>query len=268
MHNQKVILYLTHIMSFINYKLDMKYKSIIVSIIGSFALIIVAFIFRDAYKFKFNQINTISVTGNAKTDFEADIVRWSAHYSRKSLNMSSASVKLSEDKALIKHFLLQQGISESEIQFGPITIMKEYDYEYNSNGNSNRTFSGYKLTQKISVESRSLDKVDNASRETSALISKGVELSSYEPNYYYSNLEDLKLKLISSASENARQRAENIAEKSGIELGKLVKADLGVFQITGQNKNEEYSYGGVYNTTSRYKTANITVKTLYSSRFR
>jgi hypothetical protein len=39
-----------------------------------------------------------------------------------------------------------------------------------------------------------------------------------------------------------------------------VKADLGVFQITGQYDNEEYSYGGAFNTTARKKTANVTIK--------
>jgi len=244
----------------------MKCKWVIVSVILSLALIVVASIFSEAYKFKFNHINTISVTGNAKTNFEADIVTWSAHYSRKSMNMSSASVQLDKDKALVKNFLIKQGINESEIQFGPIEIVRDYDYKYDSNGYSTRTFSGYTLSQRVNIESKSLDKVDNASREISALITQGVELNSFSPNYYFSNLEDLKLKLISLASENAHQRAENVAEQSGIKLGKLVKADLGVFQITGQNENEQYSYGGVFNTRSRHKTANITVKTLYSSR--
>jgi len=111
-----------------------------------------------------------------------------------------------------------------------------------------------------------LDKVDNASREISTLISQGLELSSNSPSYYYSKLEDLKLELISQASQNAKQRATNIAEEAGSSLGNLIKADLGIFQITGQNDNEEYSYGGAFNTTSRSKTANITVKASYLAR--
>ena len=110
-----------------------------------------------------------------------------------------------------------------------------------------------------------MDKIEKASREISNLISQGIELSSSNPNYYYSKLEDLKLELIAQASENAKQRAENIATKSGGNLGKLQKADLGIFQITGKNDNEEYSSGGALNTKKKKKTANITVKTSYSS---
>jgi len=40
----------------------------------------------------------------------------------------------------------------------------------------------------------------------------------------------------------------------------LKTAEMGVFQITGQNSSEDYTYGGAFNTTSKMKTASITVK--------
>jgi uncharacterized protein len=43
-------------------------------------------------------------------------------------------------------------------------------------------------------------------------------------------------------------------------LGKLRKATMGVFQITGKNSNENYSYGGAFNTSSKMKTGSITIK--------
>jgi hypothetical protein len=155
---------------------------------------------------------------------------------------------------------VQQGVNESEILFDAVNINREFSYNTDGSGRSYNTFTGYSLVQQVSVESKDLDKIDNASREISTLISQGVELSSNAPNYYYSKLEDLKLALIAEASKNAKARAENIAKESGSSLGKLLKADLGIFQITGQNDNEEYSYGGTFNTTSRHKTANITIK--------
>ena len=150
--------------------------------------------------------------------------------------------------------------------FDAVRINREFSYQTDANGNRFNTFTGYSLTQKVSVDSRDLDQVENVSREISELISQGIELSSDAPNYYFSGLEDLKLELISAASENAKSRAENIAQRAGTSLGALTKADLGVFQITGQNENEEYSYGGTFNTRSRKKTANITVKTNYLTR--
>jgi len=72
--------------------------------------------------------------------------------------------------------------------------------------------------------------------------------------------------MILKATEDARIRAEKIAEFSGGKLGELASARMGVFQITGQNSNENYSWGGTYNTTSRKKTASITMKLTYTSK--
>ncbi|MEL6974922.1 MAG: SIMPL domain-containing protein, partial [Bacteroidota bacterium] len=38
----------------------------------------------------------------------------------------------------------------------------------------------------------------------------------------------------------------------------------GVFQITGQNSGEDYSWGGAYNTASKNKTASITMRLEYN----
>lgn len=241
----------------------MKSNSIIVTIIAVIGIIGAACIFGSAYKYKYKVNNTINVTGNAKKDFEADIVKWSASYSKKSMSLSDASEELKRDRDLVRAFLIQKGIKESEILFNSVNISRDFSYHTDERGNSHNTFAGYSLSQAVSVESKDLNKVDDASREISSLISQGVELSSNSPSYYYSKLEDLKLALIAEASLNAKARAENIAKESGSTLGSLQKADLGIFQITGQNDNEDYSYGGVFNISSRLKTANITVKTSY-----
>ena len=70
--------------------------------------------------------------------------------------------------------------------------------------------------------------------------------------------------MISKATEDARLRAEKIAEFSGGKLGELQSARMGIFQITAQNSAEDYSWGGTFNTTSKNKTASITMKLEYS----
>ena len=57
--------------------------------------------------------------------------------------------------------------------------------------------------------------------------------------------------------------AEKIAKAAGSHLGPLKKATLGVFQITGQFEEEQYSWGGVFNTASKLKTARVTVSASY-----
>jgi hypothetical protein len=104
------------------------------------------------------------------------------------------------------------------------------------------------------------------SREITTLLQQGIELNSSSPSYYYSRLNELKIDLLAKASADAKQRAESIATNSGGKLGDLKKANMGVFQITGRNSNEDYSYGGAFNTTSKEKTASITLKVEYQVR--
>ena len=110
-----------------------------------------------------------------------------------------------------------------------------------------------------------MDKVEKISRDISALIEAGVQLTSGSPEYYYTKLDELKLELIQQATENAKQRVDIIAKSSNSKIEDLLGANLGVFQITAQNSaSEEFSYGGTFNTSSRFKTATITVNLNYS----
>ena len=135
---------------------------------------------------------------------------------------------------------------------------------YSVNGNYlGEEFTGYRLSQSVQVSLSDVAKVEKISREVTELLNKGVQLYSEQPRYYYKELEDLKIEMVSRATENARVRAEKIAENSGASLGELIRADMGIFQITGQNSNEDYSWGGVFNTSSKEKTASITMKLSY-----
>ena len=87
----------------------------------------------------------------------------------------------------------------------------------------------------------------------------------YSPRYYYTKLADLKHEMIKKATEDARQRAEIIAAESGGSLGELRDARMGVFQITGQYSDEDYSWGGSFNTADKEKTATITINLTYES---
>lgn len=243
----------------------MNKASIIVASILSVAVVIATIIIGNDYKYKIKVNESINITGNALKDFNADLVKWRATYSRNNFDLKSASEQLKDDQGVVKNFLISQGIKSNEIVFEAVNISKDIRYGTDPNGNSISQFNGYILSQDVTIESKDLDKIEKASREISNLISQGIELNSSNPNYYYSKLEDLKLELIAQASENAKQRAENIATKSGSKLGHLQKADLGIFQITGKNDNEDYSYGGAFNTTSRQKTAQITVKASFST---
>lgn len=71
------------------------------------------------------------------------------------------------------------------------------------------------------------------------------------------------MELLREASVDAHQRATIIAEGGKATLGKLKASSMGVFQIVGRNSNEDYYWGGTFNTRDKEKTANITIKASY-----
>jgi hypothetical protein len=158
-------------------------------------------------------------------------------------------------------FLVNKGFKEEDLTFGSVSIEKNYSSKYDEHGNLlSRTFLNHTLLQEVDVKSGDVDLIAKISREATELINQGIEINSNPPTYYYSNLGELKIEMVAAATEDGRVRAEQIASKANGSLGELKNANLGVFQITSQSGDEEYSWGGTYNTSSIYKTASITVR--------
>ncbi|MFN0275286.1 MAG: SIMPL domain-containing protein [Chitinophagales bacterium] len=235
-------------------------KNSISAIIIGLAVIITATILGNSFKNRYAYQDTINVTGLGSRDFTADLIVWSGSFQRKALELKSAYEVLNNDREATKKYLIAKGIQESEMVFSSVSISKDYESYYDDNGKYHSTFSGYLLSQQITIESKDVSKVENISREVTELIDEGVEFYSNSPEYYYSKLEELKIELISQATQDARLRAEKIAENSDAKLGDLKSASMGVFQITGQHSSEDYSWGGTFNTSSKEKTASITAK--------
>ena len=235
-------------------------RTLTAAIIG-LAFIIGLFIVSRAYKYRSISQDTIIVTGSAEKDFVSDLVVWSGSYSRKSLDLKSAYAQLKDDEKIIRDYLYTKGLSDTSMVFSSVNIIKEFNYKTDVNGRAlGQEFSGYNLTQTIRIESGEVDKIAAISRQATELIQQGIEFNSSAPLYYYTKLTDIKMDLLAKASADGKKRAEIIAENAGNSLGKLKKATLGVFQITGKNTDEDYSYGGTFNTSSRNKTGSITIR--------
>ena len=228
-------------------------------------ILLSVFILANAYKYKFKQNETITVTGLAEKDFESDQIIWTGSYSRKTLDLKEAYSLLKQDEKNLKNYFTAKGINTNEIIFSAVSIEKEYESRYYPERNvTTNIFTGYKLTQNVTIDSKDMEKVEKTSREVTELIEQGIEFNSSSPSYYFSKLSELKIDLLAKASADAKLRAETIAKNSGSGLGDIKNASMGIFQITGKNSDEEFSYGGVFNTTSRIKTASITIKIDYA----
>lgn len=228
------------------------------------AVIISGYLLAKGYKDRSKTSQSISVTGSGEENFVSDLIVWRATFSKKNLELKQAYAELNSNQKEIKKYLIKKGVKMDEIIFEAVDIQKDFYYDYDQNGALRNTiFNGYNLTQNLKVQSKNVDLIENISREVTELIDAGVELNSFAPEYYYTKLAQLKIKMIESATKDAKNRAEKIALNAGGGLGTLKSAEMGVFQITGENTSEDYTWGGNFNTSSKKKTANITIRLKY-----
>lgn len=241
-------------------------KNNISAIIFGLAIVIAAYVLGYAFMNRNKIDGTISVTGLGKADFTSDLIVWEGSFSKESANLQQAYNDLENDKKIISDYLMSKGITSEELVFNAVNSRKDMRANYTSDGKYiGEEFLGYVLTQTLQIDSNDVEKVEKVSREITELLNKGIQFYSQAPRYYYTKLADLKIEMISKATADAKMRAESIAQNSGGKLGALISAKMGIFQITGQNSNEDYSWGGTYNTESKEKTASITMKLDYEA---
>ncbi len=207
--------------------------------------------------------DTISVTGLGEQTFTSDQIVWTGRINVDAYDKQEGFKKIEQNQKKVAQYLQQQGINPDEVTFSFVEVNRQFESIYNNGQYAGSRFSHYRLSQSFTISSFEVNKVEVVSREISSLIGQGVDIESWNPEYYYTKLDDLKLSLIEKASKDARLRAENIVENAGAKLGKASSASLGVFQITAATGDEEYSYGGAFNTSSKEKKARITVRVTY-----
>jgi hypothetical protein len=234
------------------------------AILFALAIIIAAFILGNAVINRNRPQGTINVTGLGESNFTSDLIVWEGNFSRESKDLTSAYADLESDKKAVTTYLKSKGIPEDQLIFNAVSTNPQYQQNYSDDGRFlGQTFTGYQLNQSLKIESKEVEKVEKISREITELLNQGITFYSQNPRYYYTELESLKLEMIAKATEDATIRAGRISENSKGSLGDLISANMGIFQITGQNSGEDYSWGGTFNTADKNKTASITMKLIF-----
>lgn len=80
--------------------------------------------------------------------------------------------------------------------------------------------------------------------------------------YYYSKLPELRIELIPDAINDAKLRAQKIAEGSGKKIGVIKSANLGVVQVLPVNSTEVSDWG-TYDTSTIEKEVMIPVTVIF-----
>jgi len=196
---------------------------------------------------------TIQVTGSAKKRIRSDQIGWSAEVAVQNQDRTIAYQELSGHMKAVLAYLSAHGVQEAEMRVGFVTVREVWDTETVRTGDERiqrKVFRGYRLSQNVTVNSRDVEKVEKVSRGVTELLAQGVPVSSSEPQYYYTGLQDLKIEMLAEAARDARSRAESILAKAGgAQIARLRYADMGVININPANSTET-SWEGNNDTTS------------------
>lgn len=203
----------------------------------------------------------ITVTGSAQKDIQSDYAVWTGTFARREIDMASTYKMLGEDLLKVKQYLMAQGVAEKEIIIQQ--IMTETIYKKNEKGNSTNDIEGYRLSQSVELRSGDVEKIARISREATSLINEGVEFTSGSPEYFYTQLDALKVEMLAKATENAKLRADNMVKATGNKIGFMRSAKMGVFQITPVNSTE-ISDWGMNDTSSLEKKVTAVVNASFA----
>ena len=233
-------------------------------IIIASAVVLSAMVLAAAYTQRSRAMTgTIAVTGLGETEFTSDIIVINGSIETENYDAAEGYRKLEQNRNDVISFLVAKGVDVEAINFTMPSTYKLSESVYEDGNYIGSRFAGYNLSQSFSIESNNVEAVENAARELPSLLAKGISIEVYNPQYYFSNLESVKLDLIAAAAADARERALKIAENSDAELGNLATSRAGVFQITAATGDEEFSAGGSFNLSSRDKKARVTVRAEY-----
>lgn len=246
--------------------MNLNRTTIVATLIGAVALVVSVALFSAGLKhFRSKTVKTVSVTGKSEHNFEADLIVWKMNIKAEAPTLSASYAELKKGQEAVRKFFADSKIPQDEISYDVVDIARVSDDYYDNNTSSmKRNFKGYSLTQTVKITSKNLSAVETVAQKISDLISQGVEVDAHKPSYYYTKLDELKVKMLQEAAEDARERAKVIADGADASLGSLQKASMGTFQIIGLYSNEDYSWGGSFNTESKMKTASVTVSSVYS----
>lgn len=194
---------------------------------------------------------TVRVIGYGTEEFDSDIVKWSVSFSeRVSLTGTQEGYKTMARKLENFQKLWEQtGIQASEFKIFPVNVNREY-------GTGGHI--GYTLDQRIYIVSNDIKKVEQLAIDPKLFVDGGVTFDNSTMEFYSSEIEEIKKRLLGKATENAYERAAEITSTTDLKVDKLISARAGVFQITEPYSTEVAGYG-IHNTSSARKSIKVTV---------
>ena len=202
----------------------------------------------------------ITVKGYAEEKVLSDAGTWRAIVSVRAADLPGAYRRLEADTARVAA-LVGATADAARLRTGPVATQTLY--EMGPGGMQTGRIIGYELSRSFEYSASDVQQIARLAGEASKLISDGVAINSMPPQYFFTDLNAVKVRLIGAATKDSLARAQQFAANSGVTVGPLRSASQGVFQITSPNSTETADYGS-YDTSTVEKLVKAVVTVEYA----
>lgn len=194
-----------------------------IGIIAGLVVLIFSLIFLVSARSFSDQGSYVEVKGLSEKIVKADVAIWNLNFDVKSNDIDALYSDIERNTNAIKSFLKEKGFEDAEINIAPINIYqdtyRDAAFRYNS-------------SNQMSVYTDKVDLVKATSKETLALVKRGVTLSQNSISFEFSDINSVKPEMLSESIKNAKDTAKRFADESGASLGPVARGNQGVFDIS------------------------------------
>ena len=190
---------------------------------------------------KFKEMDrTVTAKGLCEKEMKADKVTWPLKFKELGNDPAELYERIEANTKTVVAFLKQNNLSDDEISVAPPTLV---DQQANMSYSSEQVRYRYKANCVVTVVSKNVDLVRKLVTKQAELMRKGITIVGNEydegssVSYEFTGLNKIKPEMIAEATRNARKTAEQFAEDSESELGKIKTADQGQFSIEDRDQN-------------------------------
>ncbi|CAG1770000.1 hypothetical protein BAC3_00715 [uncultured bacterium] len=208
---------------------------------------------------------SITVKGLAEKAVQADSVEWRVSVSLTGNDFADALNKLRAERPALDKFLVDHGLDKTLWKEDSEIVAPHFEDEPLPQGGTRSVQRGFDAHQDIVINTKEINKIVTADKDFLNLQAEGRPFHADSPLYLVGNLEDIKMSLISLATENARKRANEFTKNDGVKVGAMRSASQGAFYILADDAGAETDdYGGVYDKSTINKTAKVVVTIVYN----
>lgn len=192
----------------------------------------------------------VSVKGLSTRDVEADYAVWPLSYAWSGNDLPALYEKVEQVTGRVKQHLLSLGFEESDIRQGSVTVSNNWENYYSDR----RPEYKYTLSTSLIVSTSKVQKVVESQGKESSLLKEGiiVKTESWNLDYQFNGLPELKPAMIEEATQNARAVAKKFADDAKCSLGSIRRASQGQFSVESDQYQPWVKHVRVVTTVDYY----------------